>query len=445
MIRLRGRAETIVGVTLVALFASNCSLRELGRNIPQPRIEDDYFFAWVWAILLGLTILFWPVRLALKRNLMILWAAKTAVTLGLMLFYEWHYPLDAYFYFDTGRGSGYGIPDFALGKGTDNMIRFCWLQQTTIGESYHALKVSCAFVGLIGIYFLYRAAVLFLNREDDRLIFLFGLFPSIIFWSSILGKDPITMLGVALYCYGVMSWYRRGGTIYWAAGASGVLIAMLIRVWMGPILLAPLAVFLWARVRPGPARIAFIVFGSAFFLWGLSVVLKRFNVETSQDLFLTTNSVSHSWMEGGSGQQLDTQFTTVGTMLLFMPIGIVTALFRPFPGEVLNAFGFAASLENVFLIWLLVQAFRRTRGPELKDPRVAWAILVVLCWAAVYGFVSYQNLGSAVRFRLQVLPVMLGILMYLGRRREPVRQPAQLPRRPVGLSHRRPLRERPGA
>jgi hypothetical protein len=48
---------------------------------------------------------------------------------------------------------------------------------------------------------------------------------------------------------------------------------------------------------------------------------------------------------------------------------------------------------------------------------VLWAVLLVVIWASLYGPISYQNLGAAVRFRLQVLPVELLILLYLARPR----------------------------
>jgi hypothetical protein len=57
---------------------------------------------------------------------------------------------------------------------------------------------------------------------------------------------------------------------------------------------------------------------------------------------------------------------------------------------------------------------------------IRFSILTVLFWAMASGFVSYQNLGSSVRFRLQVLPIMLALLWYLGRA-EKVAGPAAQP------------------
>ena len=107
-------------------------------------------------------------------------------------------------------------------------------------------------------------------------------------------------------------------------------------------------------------------------------------------------------------------------MVAFLPLGIFTTLFRPLPGEVLNAFGFFASLENTVTLSLLWMAVIRTRWQELKEPVVMWAGLFIITWSTIYAFVSSYNLGTASRYRLQILPVMICLLFYLSRRRSPV-------------------------
>jgi membrane associated rhomboid family serine protease len=104
-------------------------------------------------------------------------------------------------------------------------------------------------------------------------------------------------------------------------------------------------------------------------------------------------------------------------MVKFAPLGAFTALFRPLPGEVLNPFGLLAGLESLVLLALLLRASRRAKWKEFKQPLILWASTLILIWAVVYGFASIQNLGTAVRWKLQVLPLLVGLLCYLGRRR----------------------------
>lgn len=42
-----------------------------------------------------------------------------------------------------------------------------------------------------------------------------------------------------------------------------------------------------------------------------------------------------------------------------------------------------------------------------------WATILIITWAGVYAFTSSD------RYRIQILPILLGLLLYLGRKRMP--------------------------
>jgi hypothetical protein len=392
-----------------------------GRNIPQPDLLTDYFTALAWAMSLGLSIILWPVPKPHKQALGIVWLAKIFVMLGVMLFYEYNYSLDAGGYFYSAKTGYFAWEDFVFGEGTTNMFNLArFHQQYFIADSYHAMKVTSAMIGMVAVYIFYRAAILFLKRDDLRIFYAIALYPSILFWSSILGKDPLMLIGVALYVYGIVGWQQSGGVRYIGWGALGIWIASFMRLWYGVILVAPLAVFFIKGTKNPLTKILFIGLVIAGFLSSFSMFSERFSVETTEDLVATTDKISGSWGYGGSGQQISGGVTSVGKMVAFAPIGSFTALFRPLPGEVLNPFGLFSGLENLVLLWLLFRAMKRTKFKELKEPLILWALALVIGWSVIYGFVSFQNLGSAVRFKLQILPVLLGLLLYLARTRKPV-------------------------
>jgi len=393
------------------LFLSGC-VDTLGRNIPQDDLWSDYIRALVWAAILSLTVAFAPIGREHRRLLLTYWGVKVSVSLGAMLFYEYAYGLDAYHYFASAQGP-FIWQGLKFGTGTSNMVHFAWLHEHIVPDSYHAMKVTCSLVGLWGVYFFYRAATLFLGRESPKTFWILALYPSVIFWSSILGKDPIVLLGISLYIYGIMLWATKEAWSGLAIALAGLIVAILIRTWLGPILIAPTAVFLIVRSRSLPLQIILGLAAGAAFLTSTEGLLEKFNVETSEDLFMTANTISRSWARGGSGQQLNSEFTSIGAMIRFMPLGITAALFRPLPFEVLNPFGLLAGIENTALIYLLIRAVKRTRLKDLKNPVLSWMLLTIGTWATVYGFVSYQNLGSAVRFRLQILPLLLIVLLHL--------------------------------
>jgi hypothetical protein len=399
----------------------------LGANIPQDDVSTDYRVGFVWAVVLWLTLLFWPIPQAEKRALQLVWLMKMIVVLGVLLLVESHYKdNDSFMYFATPQRDGFRWAGFAFGQGTANIVSLSWLHQQIIPDSYHAMKVSFAMVGLIAIYVLYRAAVRFLGREDIRVLYFLALFPGILFWSSIIGKDPVMLLGIGLYVYGVVGIYSHRSPdlkrlAYATSVAAGVTLASLIRVWLGPILLAPLAVFLLFALRSIVARVVLVMIVAAAFVHTISLAGDTFDIESREDLVERTDYISHTAAQGAldqGGSSLSvTRFQDFGSMVKFAPLGAFTALFRPLPGEVLNPFGLLASLENLGLLALLLRAITRARWREIGQPLVLWAITIIVVWSLVYGFASTQNLGAAVRWKLQVLPLLVGVLCYLGRRR----------------------------
>jgi hypothetical protein len=397
-------------------------VEDLGHRIPQEDMQTDYVIGVVWAIILGVSILAWPVSSRDKRCLLLVWLAKLIITLGFMLFYESHYPLDSYGYFDTSRQDSYiweGFSYAGSSGGTHNVTRLAWLHHQLVPDSFHALKISFAMLGLIAVYLFYRAAVLFLKREDRRVLYALALFPSILFWSSGVGKEPIVLLIVALHVYGVVGWYRTKMLRYFIIMLLGVIIMGFFRVWMVPIMLVSLVPLLVSAMRGVVAKTILLLFVLVACLLITNKVQNILAVDTKQDMVAKVNNFSRGFARGGSARKASGKFTDISSMIAFVPKGSFTALFRPLPGEVMNSFGLLAGIENLFLLILLLLSLKHFRynWRELQDPLVLWAVLLVLTWAAVYGFVSSYNLGTASRYRLQILPILLGLLIYLARSR----------------------------
>ena len=423
---------------LIMLWVDNV-VPALGHGIPEDDVATDYKVAFVWAIALWLVLLAWPLRSSDKRALVHIWLIKVAVSLGAMLFVENHYEgVDAFMYFGLPRRYDFQWPGFAFGEGTANVLSLSWLHQQILPNSYHAVKISFAMVGLVAIYLFYRTAVRCVDREDVRVLYLLALCPSILYWSSIFGKDPVILLGIALYVYGVVGIYTHSrvdlkGLAFAITLMAGVALASLFRVWLGPILLAPLVVFALFAVRHTVARVFMVIVVAWAFTQAIAksgdLVAEKVgeqtggatNIATTADLVETIDHIAHSGAlgsasEGGSSQAV-ARFHNVWSMAKFAPLGAFTALFRPLPGEVLNPFGLLAGLENVVLLALVVRAMRRATWTEVRQPLILWVITLLVVWSVIYGFASTQNLGAAVRWKLQVLPLLLGLVCYLGRRR----------------------------
>jgi preprotein translocase subunit YajC len=398
------------------------------QRVPGMEMGADYFFALIWACVLGLSILVWPVSSRDRRVLLVLWLAKICVTLGIMLFYESRYKLDSFEYFRWAahmKALEWSGPELFGGKGAQVVVALCTLQNYFLPFSFHALKVTFSMFGMLGVYFFYRGVVRFLGREDPRVLLALAFLPSILFWSSILGKDPLVLFGLGIYAYGVLSWHRTRRWAFLILVVMGLAFAAMVRVWLLPIFTGPLVVFGMKGLRRKTSRVILLMLVMAGFWFAMRETRQHFRLETTQDLVNQTNTLSRIWAYGGSAATLP-EIDSVQDMVKLGPFVMFTALFRPLPGEVPHIFGWLAGVEDLGLLLLLALALMRIAEcwPDLKDPVVLWALFTVLAWASVYGFVSAQNMGTAVRFRLQIMPFFWGLLLYLNRRR---------PKVPVGV------------
>ncbi len=424
----RARIYFLIGGSAIIALISPIILKIVvisGRYIPQKALEADYIFGLAWGLVLGLSIFIWPVRAEDKKALLIAWGVKLFVVLGIMLFYEWYYPTDSFGYFNASLHDKLEWPRMEVAGSIFAIVNLIWLQQQVLPPSFHAIKISFAMVGLIAIYIFYRAIVIFLKREKISLFYIFVFFPSIIFWSSTLGKEPISLFGMSLYIYGVVAWYYRRSSFYIIVLTVGILIAMYIRFWYIIILLGPLMVLVFIDEKKKIKKLMFLFLISVFFVLAKRMLMMIFHVQSVQQLINMANRMSYNFDRGGSARGLHTSFSNLGQMLYFLPNGIFTALFRPLPGDVRNPFGLLAGIENLFLLVLLVLALLKMRWRELKNPLVIWAFFLILIWSGIYAFLSF-NLGTISRYRLQIIPVLLALLLYQARRWFPSNEPVFL-------------------
>lgn len=414
----QGAAQIIglIGTPLVLVLAPLLWLADAGRQLRLGDGLGDYVLAYPVAVLGFAAIQMLPIPPRHRSALCLLWLVRIGVALGVTLGYEARYGLDAANYYHNGRFMTDPWVWFAWGAGTLNVTALTGLIADLL-PSYHGIKLIYGFVGLMAVYVFYRAASAYLGREGLEVLYLLGIFPSILFWSSILGKDPITLLGIAIYAYGAVLLLRqhRAGGLAWIL--LGLAIAVAIRSWLGVIFGLPIIVtYLLGRRAPVLFKIAFLVLAIPAFLLAIQTFQARFAVESAADLVQTTDRLAQGWAHGGAAQQIAGGFGSLIDMALFLPQGAFAALFRPLPGEILNPFGLMAGLENALVLGLVLNSLRHGGLGWTRDPVMLWIAVTLATWASIYGFVSYQNLGTAFRFKVQVMPLLLLFALHLAQR-----------------------------
>ncbi len=397
-------------------------------------LELDYAMGVLWWLVLAIAILVLGGKS--RRMLLLAWIGKFFVVLVAMLFYEQRYDLDAYTYFITGATGRYWmypgidfrsdlLPSFyptqlASGDwglphtiGTENFARFVVLMASVTGPFYHAMKVGFAFLGLLGVWWFYRAVEIVLERPYPPAFYLLAFFPSILFWSSILGKDPLQFLFLGLYAYGGAVWLIQGRLGAFRYLGVALLGSYFLRPWIAFAAVLALGVAtLLGKCRPWQTYLVFLVVVSGLFLVTPEAVERRLGADLLNEPHLLIEILqlkAEGFAEGGGSRAKLSTTLSAETL----PLAMFTGLFRPLPFDITSPFIALAAVENSIVLALALIALVRFRLTYLRDPVIIWPIAFCLLWSLLYGFIVTANFGSGMRYKLQALPFLLMVIMCL--------------------------------
>jgi len=390
----------------------------LGRYIPSQSLASDHMWATVLSVLGSLLIFMLPVGRAELHAIQLCWLAKCFVGLVAMLWYENYYSfLDCYSYFNEGRNYLTSPEPFQFGDGTNLTIHLSALLLAVLPGEFHTLKQAFSLIGLAGIYCFYASVCIVAGRREIKWLLGIGLFPSILFWTSTLGKDPVVFLGISLFVLGCAMVHRKMDAKALVLLVLGLLLAAGIRPWLS-IIMAPSLILLTYRSRLALLG-KVLLFSMVVVVIGISLatVADRFDFASKDEALERMDASARGWAgDGDSGQVVRANLANPAEYLSFLPLAIFTTLFRPLPGEILSVFGFMSGIENVFLLFLFGRVILRIGLQDLGKVSVQFALIFLSFWLVLYAPIAYQNLGTAVRFKLQILPLFLALLFYLGRK-----------------------------
>jgi len=378
-------------------------------RINESDVALDYGIAVLWAIGLGVLVSRFPGDSDERVALMVVWIAKCVTALGLMLPYEAFYDLDAFEHWERGQRLWY-LSDFFknLGKGTPTLQALISFSSYILPSGYHATKMTFSFLGLAGIYCIHRGLNYALGPSVRRIYWL-GLMPSVLFWTTIVGKDPFVFLGIGVFFMGVCQYLATRSRSSVVTAVIGVGICALIRGWLVAIFCLSLA-FASVTARLSIRRKIFLVIVLAIAMPYVFSMLPEDFIDLD-GMIDQVNAVNRGFAVGRSGQG-QWRINGWADLIEKLPFGMFTAIFRPLPGEIPNLGGILAGVENLFLLIFFVFALFRTGRELILNPHLTWAMITLLTWAIIYAPVSSGNLGTGARFRLQALPFMLLIIFW---------------------------------
>jgi hypothetical protein len=283
----------------------------------------------------------------------------------------------------------------------------CGVMSLFIGDALPTLFITFAFLSLWGAYLFYRAFTIAFP-DGDRWLFglLVVLSPSLLFWSSAVGKDSLIQLFIGLTCFGFARLAQKpapGNVLLCAAGLTGVLLVRAhIAAMLGIAMTFPYVV---GKSRAGKAGRAAKILLIPVLLGGTYFLISQ----AGSFLGLEGNNVGGTIQEANDltrGSQLGGSATNQGSSLAVRIAESPFLMFRPFPWELRSALAMAASVESA--AWLLLCWTRRRQIRFMlrhwRDPYVGFILMYSVIFCVTFSG-AISNFGILMRQRIMMIPL----------------------------------------
>ena len=279
---------------------------------------------------------------------------------------------------------------------------------TVTTVSLPSAAVIYALAAFWGQYLFYRAFVLVFPEGDRKLAALLLFFlPSIVFWTSSIGKDAAILLFLGVAAYGFARLQRRvspGAFLVLLLGLGGVvLVRPHIAAMLGFAFLLP---YLVGKNLHGISGTVGKILGIPLVL-GSTVWLAR---QAQSFLKMETLSQAGSILQKvAEGNQTGGSAIAVSGSMAYRLVNVPFLFFRPWPWEVHSLQAVMAALEGLMLLVIFVSR-RRNLYAAVREWRSQPFVLFVLLFALQFSVVmslAITNYGLLTRERVMLLPFAL--------------------------------------
>jgi hypothetical protein len=337
------------------------------------------------------------------------------------------------------------LPITGLNWGTNCYSAYTGVCYLLFGPYPLAVKLLNTGIAAAGSILFYKAYVFYYGRRNRALRLLLFFSPTLLYWSSIHGKDPLTFFSLGLGFWGTVKFSKDGSRGGFFLCLLAALCLFMIRPHVACVYLGALSVMFLFRSLSAKKSTA-TRFASVSCLI-LVILFANFVINDyiqdgapSADAILARVSTQHDGLDTGNSALEVPSLRGWQAAMAYLPYGAITVMFRPFPWESGGFFFRLTSLEQLvvsgaelifigyFLLALLNGSLRGMRQMITRDSIDALTVFVT---AYLIGFVllfTYiaGNLGSLAREKIQLAPFILCAAFGVASRYRAVFTPASL-------------------
>ena len=279
------------------------------------------------------------------------------------------------------------------------------------------------FISLIGWVLLTNAVLKFAPIPNSIFAIPVMLLPSVLFWTSGVIKEPLLVLGLGVFMYGLL-YFETGNTRKnlqaVALMLAGAFIIILIKFFVLACLIPAAIAYLILRQDQNSATIVLKYLVINVLLLACAFNINHFipRIDLQQMLVnKQTHSVKEAeYFNAGSRIEIPALDNNAGSILKTAPIGIWNTIARPYLWEGKNIMMLASAAENVLVILFIILCLWFSDFKNFKQLNLLLFLLnFSLAYFALIGICT-PVLGNLVRYRAPLLPVLLFSFILLAKR-----------------------------
>ena len=258
-------------------------------------------------------------------------------------------------------------------------------------------------------FLLYLLSFVYLRKKgvsSNSVDFFFLLYPSFLLYSSLALRETLIVLFMILSVYFLLVEEKRFTALIFSLPLA------IIKIQNFLIFILAYVVYMFLKKRSMPRYLIFFGAGLMIVLFGNRVPQINFFLEKIEyyRYNLIAENFGYNWdfMANYDYQPFEVGFSMIPLALK----SFFYMLLKPFPWEVTNLVQLIQSVENIFIIALIVWIVKKKIFmPIIKGKLLFLNILLVLSMT-IYGLVTF-NFGTAARFRFPFIVIYLVFYLYL--------------------------------
>ena len=274
---------------------------------------------------------------------------------------------------------------------------------------YRVHLLFMAFLSFIGLFLIYKAITKLLSGIKRTLLFAIFIIPSTVFWSAGDLKEPILVLLLGGFMYGLVEFSKKTD---WKPLVL-LLISSYLLIYTKPyilMLITPCSIAFYIVERFKPKREYLIYFAIFAFFGALSGLVAIWNPEYSIVKLLAQKQLDFISMlnasNSGSTFEIPKLENSLVSLVKNSPVALFNSLSRPWIWEPAVWPQALAAIENlavIFTAFLLILKFRMSK---IEHRNIALFTLIFSILLFILTGLITPNMGALVRYKSIGLPFL---------------------------------------